>query len=78
MLNEEYTRYFLERIDVIYDEISRLKQTLVDYNNGIPYNEAWMENIFLEEAKEEKSARNHTSRIIEHIFKLKYCTNNYN
>ena len=78
MTQEEFSRYFLERVGLLTDELARLKQAFIDCMDGKPFDEAWRDNIFLEEVSEEKSARRHTSRIIEHILKLKYCTNNWN
>lgn len=78
MTQEEFSRYFLERVGLLTDELARLKQAFIDCMDGKPFDEAWRDNVFLEEISEEKRARSHASRVIEHLFKLKYCTNNWN
>ena len=78
MTQEEFQKCFLERVELLHDEIARLKQTLIDVSEGADYETAWMENVFLEEYQEHKALRSHMARLIQHILKLKYCTNNYN
>ena len=68
----------LERIQMLTDEIHRVKllvESNMNYQDTDPYLD---DDIYLELASYKKSARSEIERVIEHLLKLKYCKNNYN
>lgn len=68
----------LERVQMLYDEIHRIKCMLeshVEWPDMDPY---MNDEIYLELASYKKSAKSEIERVIEHLLKLKYSRNNYN
>lgn len=68
----------LERIELLTEEICRIKRSLIAAANGEPFNESWNDELYLEESANKDSASSHLSRAIEHLLKLKYSTNDRN
>lgn len=64
----------LERLEIITDEMHRIKRALKAAQDGVPFTEAWNEEVFLETKQEQKKGMSYLYRMIEHILKVKYCT----
>lgn len=76
-MNQEF-KEALNRLDMLTDEINRIKRAIVAASNGVPFNEAFNKEVFLEDRQFEKSCRSYLATMMEHLLKLKYCTNNRN
>lgn len=76
-MNNEFNEA-LERLDMLTAEIERIKRALLAAKEGVPFTEAWNEEVFLEAKQDEKKGRAYLSRMIEHLLKAKYCTNDRN
>ena len=67
-----------ERVDMLKDEIDKVERAIVSIQNGVPFTEAFNEEIYLEAKQEQKQSYAALMRMIEHLLKIKYCTNNRN
>lgn len=68
----------LERLNMLTEEMLRIKRAILAAKEGVPFAEAWNEEVFLEAKQDEKKGRAYLSRMIEHLLKVKYCTNDRN
>ena len=67
-----------ERVDMLKDEIDKVERAIVSIQNGVPFTEAFNEEVYLEAKQEQKQSYSALMRMIEHLLKIKYCTNNRN
>jgi Domain of unknown function DUF29. len=74
MDNEE----LLERVEMLYEEMCRVKRAVYASINGEAFTEAFNEEVYLEAKQEQKQSYAALMRMIEHLLKIKYCTNNRN
>lgn len=76
--NEITAEEILERSDRLAREMTRLRNAFKAILEGVPFTEAFDEEVYLEGTQEKKSSEKHLARMIEHLLKLKYCTNDRN
>lgn len=77
-MNNELFNEALERIELLNDELNKVKRALIAASEGKPFNEAFNDEVFLEEKSFEKKCRKYLTTMMEHLLKLKYCTNDRN
>lgn len=69
----------LERLYLMQEEMAKLRRALISIQDGTPFTEAFNDEFFEESLKsDEVKASGHLIKEIEHLLKLKYCTNNRN
>lgn len=78
LITQDQYNKLMNRLKFLMDEINRIMEVVVATSKGTPFEESWNMNVFLEETDNELSAEGHLARVIEHVLKLKYCTNNWN
>ena len=76
-MNQEF-KEALERLDLITEELSKMRRAIIASSEGKPFNEAFNEEIYLENRQDEDKSYSHLCRMMEHLLKLKYCTNDRN
>lgn len=76
-MNNEFNEA-LDRLDMLTEEVERIKRALLAAKEGVPFTEAWNEEVFLEAKQDEKKGYSMLYRIMEHLLKIKYCTNDRN
>lgn len=77
-MNNDQFNEAIERLEMLSEEVERIKRALLAAKEGMPFTEAWNEEVFLEAKQEEKKGKAYLSRMIEHLLKVKYCTNDRN
>lgn len=75
---DENSRLFLERIDMLFDELTKVKRGILAVQNGMSWDEAFDEEVYLEAKQDQKKANAYVFRIVEHLLKVKYSTNDLN
>lgn len=72
-------REALERLDLMHEEMAKLRRALISIQDGTPFTEAFNDE-FLEEIlkSDEVRASYHVASEIEQLLEMKYCTNNRN
>jgi len=83
MTDEEFKSYLVTHVNKLEDYVNTLKEAVSQYNNGVPYDEAF-KDIFeahielYEEKADIKNARNEVIRLMEHLLKIRFVTNTRN
>ena len=78
MGNDDVFKEALERLDILTNELNRIKRAVISVNNGVPFNEAFELEVFLEEKQFEKKCRKYLTTMMEQLLKMKYCINTRN
>lgn len=65
-----------KRLELITEELGRVKRALQAAQEGKPFDEAFNEELYLAEADRARSLNNHLMILMEHLLKLKYCAAN--
>lgn len=73
-ISNEDAEIFLERIDAICEELNRIKRGILAVQNGVPWEEAYHEEVLLEATHDENKCYALLSHMIEHLLKIKYST----
>lgn len=73
-MNNELFNEALERIELLNDELNKVKRALIAASEGKPFNEAFNDEVFLEDSSPRREASSKLSRMIQHLFKAKYST----
>lgn len=63
----------MERIDLLTDELSKIKRALQAVNEGIPFTESFNEELF-EERADLKDAMSQMITMMHHLLKFRFCT----
>ncbi len=83
MTDEEFKSYLVTHVNKLEDYVNTLKEAVSQYNNGVPYDEAF-KDIFeahielYEEKADIKNARGEVMRMIEFLLKIRFVTNTRN
>jgi hypothetical protein len=72
MYNKEFDEA-LQRLELLNDELDRIRHALNASAQGVPFNESWNENVYLEEVDAKTKCYSKLAVAIEHLFKLAYC-----
>lgn len=71
-MNDEF-KMILERVEMLTEELNRLKQALHAAAKGVPFNEAFNEEVYQEAKSLESEVFNKSSELMEHLLELAYC-----
>jgi len=67
-------RLALERVERLTEELSKVKRALMAVGDGVPFTEAWNDELYLEARSDIRKAKSYLSRIMEHLLKLSFST----
>jgi hypothetical protein len=62
----------LERLDALTKEIHKIKLALNSASEGVPFSEAWDEEVYLEDANAIDKTTAYLARMMQHLLKIKY------
>lgn len=74
--NEEYGQMLLERIEMLNDELRRMKEFIIDASNGYDFESTWDVDVYQEETHERKESYHRLETSMNHLLKLAYSTAN--
>jgi len=63
-----------ERVNLIQEELNRIKAAMVAISNGELYESVVQDDIFFEDSDPFRSCASHLARVVEHVLKYKYST----
>ena len=78
MLDQEKVAELMERLDRMTDEISRIKRALIAASEGIPFTEAFDDELYMESKQQEDLIYYALMIAIEDLYKIEYCINDRN
>lgn len=78
IINNDNLDILFRRLDELYDQVSRIRVCLKAVKEGKDFDMDFEDEIYTETAQEKSSITSHAALTMEHILKMKYCTNNRN
>ena len=72
-MNDEVIE-LIERVERLSEELSRVKRAIIAASNGTPFTEAFDEELYLEASDKRDSCYSNLARMMQHLLKAKYST----